>query len=241
MIPKQIHYIWLSGNEKSDLIKKCINSWAEKCPDYKIVEWTEKSLDRISNKYYKQALASEKWAFATDYARLWIIYNCGGIYLDTDVELLENLDSLIGHKFFLCSETEDKINTGLGFGAVRKNEIIKILLDSYENINFKIGNKQDFTPCPDRNTKDLCGALKIDNSFKETVYLNGGVLLPKDYFCPLDYETKKMHMTDNTLAIHWYSGSWLTGRQKLKKNVLVIARNILGKKIYNNIKRIAKK
>ena len=124
MIPKVIHYCWFGGNELPELAMKCIDSWKKFCPDYEIKQWNEKNYDLDSSRYIKEAYKNKKWAFVSDYARLDIIYNNGGIYLDTDVELIGKLDEFLDEKCFLAAEREEYVNTGLGFGAEKGNVVI---------------------------------------------------------------------------------------------------------------------
>lgn len=129
MIPKVIHYCWFGGNSKPELVQKCIESWKQYCPEYKIVEWNESNFDVNCIDYVKCAYQDKKWAFVFDYARLWIIYNNGGIYLDTDVLLKNNLDDLLSYDCWLASDDVRYIATGLGFGAVKNHYIIEKLMN----------------------------------------------------------------------------------------------------------------
>ncbi len=234
-IPKTIHYCWFGGKEKNEIIKKCIESWKKLCPDYKIVEWNETNFDVNINSYVKEAYESQKWAFVSDYARLWIIYNYGGIYLDTDVELLNKIDNLLEYDAFFSCENQKYVNTGLGFGAKKYNEIVKKIMDDYEYIHFfKKNGEFDLTPCPVRNTKIIKKYLDANNEFSKVIIKNSIIILPKEFFCPLDYETGKIHKTENTVAIHWYGESWLDDSYKkmksLKRKFLIIP--IFGKYLY---------
>ena len=131
MIPKIIHYCWFGRNSKPHSVLKCIKSWEKYLPDYKIIEWNEDNFPIEDNIYCKQAYECKKWAFATDYARLWIIYNYGGIYLDTDVEVVKSWDPLLKHDCFIGRQPGYQVNTGSGFGAVKGHPLIKIMLDDY--------------------------------------------------------------------------------------------------------------
>ena len=128
MIPKVIHYCWFGRNEKSDLINRCIESWRKYCPDYKIIEWNEDNFDVNFCEYAHNAYQAGKWAFVSDIARLKILYENGGIYLDTDVELHNNLDDLLGYSAWFAQDDIRYVNTGLGFGACRGNELIATIL-----------------------------------------------------------------------------------------------------------------
>lgn len=127
LLPKTIHYCWFGNNEKPKLFYKCYKSWKRFCPDYEIIEWNESNIDISSCPLYvQQAFEEKKWAFVTDYIRLKIIYENGGIYLDTDVELLKPLDDLLVYNAYFGFEDEKHINTGLGFGAAKGFELLKI-------------------------------------------------------------------------------------------------------------------
>jgi len=136
MIPKIIHYCWFGDGAKSQLIIDCIRSWRKYCPDYEIVEWNESNFNFSGNEYSKSAYENKMWAFASDYARLKIIYENGGFYLDTDVELIKSLDSLREHNFYCGFEIRDAINTGLGFGATKNSVLVEKMLDEYDKVNF---------------------------------------------------------------------------------------------------------
>lgn len=155
MIPKIIHYCWFGRNEKSDIIKKCIASWKKYCPDWKIIEWNEDNYDVNRIPYVKEAYDSKKWAFVTDVVRLEVVKKMGGIYLDTDVELLANIDFLLENEAFYFFESDRNISTGLGFGASSNHESLKYLLSYYDNRNFINNGKLDLTPCPDNNSRML--------------------------------------------------------------------------------------
>ena len=147
-IPKVIHYCWFGRNEKPNLFYKCFESWKKYCPDYEIIEWNEDNFDINMIPYVKEAYEAKKWAFVADYARLWIVYHYGGIYLDTDVELLRPLDNLLASEAFFGSEDEKSIATGLGFGARKGNNVVKCMLLDYSDQHFK--NKDgtyDLTTC----------------------------------------------------------------------------------------------
>lgn len=204
MIPKIIHYCWFGKSEKSELILKCIDSWKKYCPECKIIEWNEENFDINKNEYVYEAYSEKRWAFVSDYARLWAVYNYGGIYLDTDVEIIKSMDGIFNDKCFFCYEDDIYLNTGLGFGSTKGHMVIKKIMDDYEGIHFKQTNgKLDLTPCPHRNTLVL-------NNIDKSLYKS----YSKEFFCPIDYITKKITITDNTLAIHWYGQSWMTTKER---------------------------
>lgn len=140
MIPKVIHYCWFGRNPKSELIQNCIRSWREQCPDYHIVEWNEENWDIDAYPYAWEAYDAGKWAFVSDVARLDILYRCGGIYLDTDVEILtkDPFHKFLERDAFCAFENERNIATGLCFGAVKDCELAYRLLDPYKDRHFNV-------------------------------------------------------------------------------------------------------
>lgn len=154
MIPKVIHYCWFGNNKKPDLIKKCIESWEKYCPDYEIIEWNEDNFNINSVSYVKKAYMDKKYAFVSDYVRLYAVYTCGGIYLDTDVLLHNRIDGLLNYNCWLASDDVRYINTGLGFGAEKNNKLIKEIMDPYNYYDYPSGTNVT------RDTKVLEKELK---------------------------------------------------------------------------------
>lgn len=233
---KTIHYCWFGNNKKSKLIKKCINSWKKYCPDYEIVEWNESNFDINCNEYVKQAYNQKKWAFVTDYARLWIIYHFGGIYLDTDVELIKHIDeSIYDYKGFFCMEG-NRIATGLGFYARKGDKLIENLMNSYNNLEF-----DDKKTCVLLNDQIFKNYFKNMNDINEKRIINGYLIYSNEYFCPLNYITRELNVTDKTIAIHWYSASWFNKSKKVKSKLKYILRKIIGEENFTKIKKKIKK
>ena len=176
MIPKVIHYCWFGNNKKPDLIEKCIESWKKYCPDYEIKEWNEDNFDINSLSYVKQAYMDKKYAFVSDYVRLYAVYTCGGIYLDTDVLLHNRIDELLNYNCWLASDDVRYIPTGLGFGAEKNNKLIKEIMDPYNHYDYPGGTNVT------RDTKVLEKELKewkksdrnqVINYCKESVLIIG--------------------------------------------------------------------
>lgn len=209
MIPKVIHYCWFGTNELPDNYKKCIMSWQKYCPDYEIKRWDENTFDVECSTFAKEAYYAKKWAFVSDYARLKIIYDEGGIYLDVDVELVKNLDPFLCEKCFLGEETSGYVNTGLGFGAEKGSSIVKKMLEEYSDGFIKDNGEYDAVPCPRKNTNPL---LPLGYRYSgKNVWRNENVtVFPPKYFCPLDYETGKISIEPDTVSIHHFSASWLS-------------------------------
>jgi hypothetical protein len=228
MIPKKIHYCWFGYGQKPPLALRCINSWHKYCPDYEIVEWNENNFDLASAPLYvRQAYENKKWAFVTDYVRLRVVFNYGGIYLDTDVELIKSVDFLLNYNAFFGFEDSNYVATGLGFGAVKGNQIISRLMDDYSYIPFILPDGSfNIITCPIQNTATLkLYGLVTDNTFQ---IINDNVaIFPSQYFCPLSYYTGKMKKTSDTVSIHWYSASWLSEEKRKKHNKRVRKNRLL--------------
>ena len=208
MIPKIIHYCWFGESEKPEFVKKCIQSWKKYCPNYEIVEWNESNFDVNCCAYVKEAYQCKKWAFVSDYARLWIIYHKGGIYLDTDIELIKNLDVLINNDAYFGYEDPKHINTGVGFGAIKGHDIVKAMLEDYHAVHFlQQDGEMDLTPCPVRNSKVLeARGYLLDGHTKQQDKVK---LYSQRWLCPIDYHTGKMEITEETVSIHHYNGTWM--------------------------------
>ena len=229
-IPKKIHYCWFGKGEMPKLAKKCIKSWKKYCPDYEIICWNEDNFDLSQNRYMQEAYTSGKWAFVSDFARLKIIYDNGGIYLDTDVEIIKPIDDLLENHAFMGFDEKGIIATGLGFGAEKGDKIIEEFLKDYEDIPFILPDGSfDLTPCPDRNTATL-KRLGMDTNIKNQVFMDT-LFLDREYLCPMDYYTGKKEITKNTYSIHHYSASWTS---KVTKRTTFIKR-LIGLKLYNKL------
>lgn len=206
MIPKVIHYCWFGGNELSELGNRCIASWKELCPDYEIVRWDETNYDVNKNEYMKKAYENKKWAFVSDYARLDIIYRYGGIYLDTDVELIKSIDELLENKAFMGIGCTGGVSTGLGFGAEPGVQIIGDMRDSYDGISFiNEDGTLNTVPCVKYQTELLEQHGFVNEDKLQSV---GDILIyPTEYFCPMHYKTGELNVTDKTYSIHHYEST----------------------------------
>ena len=230
MIPKTIHYCWFGGQPLPNEFKKYIDSWKKYCPDYEIIEWNESNYDVNKCDFIREAYKQKKWAFVSDYARLDIIYNYGGIYLDTDVEVVKRLDGLLKNDAFMGFEKSGYVATGLGFGAKKGNMIIKENLLYYQNIHFT-DEKINEIACPIITTNILMnyGLVKNDN---KTQKLDDILICSSDYFCPKDSKTGVISLTSNTYTIHHYSGTWLSEddikRNKFRENFLIKFKQMFG-------------
>lgn len=223
MIPKIIHYCWFGRNPLPLNYQSYMKSWKKNCPDYEIRCWNEDNFDVTQNLYCKEAYDHKKWAFVSDYARLKVIYEYGGIYLDTDVEVVKDLTPLITNGIgYIGFQNSEEATTGLGFAAAPHNPCIKSMLDVYSQRRFILDNGEyNLTPCPAANTVGLmtCG-LKIGSQASSTIqHLEGLDVYPGEYFNPLNADTKKLIRSDKTYTIHWYTASWFEASAK-KKQIL---------------------
>lgn len=208
MIPKVIHYCWFGSGEIPEKDKKCIESWKKYCPDYKIIQWNEHNYDINKNVYMKEAYEAQKWGFVPDFARLDIIYQNGGIYLDTDVEVVRNLDELLKNHAYFGFEEGEFINPGSGFGAEAYHPGIKKLMSIYQDRHFKKEDgSYDTTPSPVLH-RDKLKELGMQLNDKKQV-VEDITLYPTEYFSPFRYYTGLLITTDKTFSIHRYNMSWV--------------------------------
>ena len=242
MIPKVIHYCWFGGNPLPDDAKKCIESWRKFFPEYEIKEWNERNFDVNCCDYVKEAYAAKKWAFVSDYARFWILYHEGGLYFDTDVEVIKDMSDIIAQGAFMGCEIDDKCtadfsmgaNPGLGMGANPGLSIYKEILDYYEKIHFSCeGNITETVVA--HTSKILKSHGWIGNGKIEQI--EGVTIYPPEYFSPMDYKTGKLDITPNTRSIHWYTASWQSSYSKAKTKL----QQLLGPSLTSEIIDLKKK
>lgn len=207
VIPKTIHYCWFGGSSMPDQYKIWIESWHKFCPDYEIKEWNESNYDISKNRYMQQAYEKGIWGFVPDYARLDIIYQYGGIYLDTDVELIANIDDLLYQDGFACFDTERAVNCGSGFGAVKGLEIIREMRDDYIGKSFvREDGTVDITASP---VLQACflekRGLKKNGEYQ---IVDGLTIYPEKLFCGKSSLTRKVEILPYTRAIHHFVATW---------------------------------
>lgn len=216
MIPKLIHYIWIGEKPMPNDVLKKIEICKKFNPDYIIKIWDNNNFTFSNNQYCKEAYESKKWAFVSDYIRLSVLYDYGGIYMDTDVEVVKNLDVLLKYKAFSGFESENRIPTGT-MGAEPKNPWIKAILDYYDNAHF-INSDGSFNLTTNVETittiTQSLYPIELNNSYQD---LGDVVFLPFDWLCAKDLSTGKIKKTKNTLTIHHFAGSWLPLKEKVIK------------------------
>lgn len=222
MIPKVIHYCWFGKGKKPDLIQKCIQSWKENLPDYRIVEWNESNFEIRINKYAKEAYDAKKWAFVTDFVRLYVLYHYGGIYLDADVEVIKPLDKFLQHSAFSGFEDDSWIPTGI-IGAQKGNLWIKEQLDYYNEKSFvqEDGSFDTTTNCVTITDMSIEKHGLLANGKKQVLKYDMHIY-PRDWFCPKIDDEKRIYTTKNTYTIHHFYGSWLPVNMKKRVKNLII-------------------
>lgn len=226
MIPKKIHYCWFGRGEKPKLAQKCIASWKKFCPDYEIIEWNEDNYDLNENAYVRFCYENKRWAFLSDYVRLAVVCREGGVYFDTDVELVAPIDALLIHEAFYAFENNDHVATGLGFGAEANHVTIQKMVAEYAAFAPKAGDPFQFTGCPALNTKALLDLGLILNGEYQTVA--GAVILPQDYMNPYEDATGRLNRTDNTISIHWYTKSALPRSAIIRSKITRVFHRLFG-------------
>lgn len=219
MIPKVAHYFWFGRNSMPPLMLKCINNWKKYLPDYEIKCWNEDNFDVNKVLYTREAYQAKKWAFVSDYARFYILYQYGGVYLDTDVELVKNIDPLLSNKMFAGFESSTGVNSGLILGSEAKCLLFKEILYTYENECFNLSDgKLNMKTVVKRMTDLLVErGLKLDGSMQ---VIDEMTIYPVDYFCPIDRDTCRMKLTSNTYSIHHYAGTWLSISDKVRISII---------------------
>lgn len=254
MIPKIIHYCWFGGKDKPPLAEKCMKSWRKFCPDYEIREWNEQNFDIDSAPLYvRQAYEAKRWAFVTDYVRLVALTQVGGIYLDTDVEIIKPLTPFLSHEAFAGFEHVDRVQTGL-LACHKQFPLFLDFLHFYDTASFvKSDGNVNITTNVEILTQ-LCKqrGMVCDNTFQT---IDGLAIYPKEVFCPVDFDTMKLKKTRKTVIIHWFSGSWHTEEElrEIKEERLMqrkehisnlrysIGCRVFGKKGYERLKSFLKR
>ena len=223
MIPKKIHYCWFGRGEKPKLAQTCIASWRTYMPDYEIIEWNEDNFDVNYNAYTKMCYEEKKYAFLTDYLRLVIIEEQGGIYFDTDVEAVRSFDDLLENPAFAGFENDTHIATGLGFGAEPHNPVIQQMLKEYDQL---LDGQHGTVGCPILNTEAMLKFGLMLNGEKQN--LGQIVAYPEDYFNPMNSATGVITRTPNTHSIHRYSMSWLPKHRIIRSKITQRFHRIFG-------------
>lgn len=249
MIPNTIHYCWFGKNPLPPLAIKCIESWKKYLPNYEIKEWNEDNFDVNIIHYTKEAYEAKKYAFVSDYARFWILYNYGGLYFDTDVEIIKPLNVIIEKGAFMGCENYDKsgknlsqklgVNPGLGMGCIPHHPFFKEMLDSYSTEHFKSSTGvYNLKNIVSRTTEAI---EKYGLRFvREKQNITNIWIYPKDYFNPMNI-SGKLILTQNTYSIHHFAASWLSPKKKFKEYIKRLTAKIIGENIYSILLKTKRK
>lgn len=248
MIPKIIHYCWFGRGPLPELAQKCIASWKKYLPDYEIKEWNEDNFDVNIIPYTAEAYQAKKYAFVSDYARFWILYQYGGIYFDTDVEVIRPIDDIVERGNFMGFETDPKpqlkadaseasVAPGLGLGVNPGLGLIKKMLDFYEGRHFEFvpGGIGQLTIVHIATEVLRKAGLKQQQGIQ---LVNDVWIYPTEYFCPINLKTGRIHIEANTRTIHHYAGTWQDKHFSFKEFIKkVLPENVLLKVMALKIKR----
>ena len=241
MIPKIIHLCWLSDNDYPPKIKRCLKSWQKYLPEYKIMLWDTKRFNLDESIWVKQAFTKKKYAFAADYIRFYALYNYGGIYLDSDVEVLKNFDDLLQLPYFMGTEKAGTIEAAI-LGAEKGTEWIKICLDYYTDKTFiKQDSSLDIRKLPEIMVEELekfkpihyLDILEMKN-IKNMDFQTEILVMPNEYFSPKIFDSREVLITPRTYAIHHYQNSWFSHKAKIYYRTRTMLIRILG---YNFIRK----
>lgn len=236
MIPHKIHYCWFGYNKKPKLIQKCIASWKKYLPDWEIIEWNESNYDITGNKYMEEAYHSKKWAFVVDLARFDILNRYGGIFLDTDVELLKAIpEDILTYEAFTGFESDRTVNPGLIYASVPGQAMLTKIISEYGKKSF--GQKIDGRV---ENIVDIVTGVLKKNGLEENnnfQIVEGVAVFPKEYFCCFNHEIQAFEITNDTVSVHHYYASWSPWYRKLYFRSIKVAAKVLGKDRYLRWKR----
>lgn len=232
MIPKIIHYCWFGGKPLPKLAQICIESWRKYLPEYEIREWNESNFDINSHPFTAEAYTARKFAFVTDYVRLFVLRNEGGIYMDTDVEVLQPLDKFLHHPAFSGFEPGGQVPTGI-MASEKNGEWVTWQLEQYENKHFS-ENEETNTMLITRVMSER--GFKLNNKYQE--FENIFVAYPSDFFCPLVSAGHKLHLTANTHCIHHFAGSWLPHHVKIRTKLMRMLPEWLSDRLHATMRKI---
>ena len=242
-IPKVIHYCWFGGNPLPELAVRCIESWKKFCPDYEIVEWNESNYDINCCDYVREAYEAKKYAFVSDYARFDILYRYGGVYFDTDVELIKPIDDILKNGPFFGVEQDAwgngrlLVNPGLGMASLTDLQFFDDVLELYQCTHFLNDDGSYNQTTVVWNVTNLLHSNGLIETEKiQTV--SGINIYPWDYFCPMRYGTDELTITENTRSIHHYSASWLSERQRAELQFRIKMSKLFGTKVAARLGRI---
>jgi len=237
-IPKKIHYCWFGRNPLPKSALKCIQSWKKYFPDYEIIQWNEDNYDVNKIKYTREAYQAKKYAFVSDYARFDILYHEGGVYFDTDVEVIKSFDDILANGAFMGCEIDGltSVNPGLGIAVAPGLGIYKEILNYYAGQNFL---NEDGTINQETVVTKTTKILREQGmkNVKEIQKIGGITIYPKEYFNPMNNNTGVIDITENTHSIHWYSMSWISPGMRMKSRITRVFHRLFGENCFAAIKK----
>jgi hypothetical protein len=245
-IPRIIHYCWFGGKELSPLAQRCIASWKKYCPDYEIKRWDESNVDLDSCAYVKEAYQAKKWAFVSDFVRFYVLYEFGGVYFDVDVELIKPLEPIIFKGPFMSIESypgcfsggndDILLNPGQGIAAEKNNPFYKEIIDYYKTINFITDGGTQNTKTVGQHVTELflSKGLRKENKYQ---VVNGINIWPKEYFNPVNPNSGRIEISEETVSIHHYAGTWVDKKTRIRDKCFQFVYRVFGKKIADGLKK----
>ena len=238
MIPKIIHYCWFGGKPLPPLAKKCIGSWKKFFPDYEIIQWNESNFDVNKFEYTKNAYIAKKYAFVSDMARLFILSENGGVYFDTDVEVVRSFSGILERGGYLGIEANGKtfrVNPGLGFACAKGSPVIGGIFDMYKRQVFDVSKLKDCNIVTMTTGFLLEKGLQKKNEIQS---IDDITVYPQDYFNPCDMNTGKLNVTLNTMSIHHFSASWVDGGSLLRGRIYRLINRWLGNNVATIVRHV---
>lgn len=236
-IPKVIHYCWFGGNPLPESALKCIDSWRRFFPDYEIKQWDESNFDVNIIPYTSEAYSIGKYAFVSDYARMWVLYHHGGIYFDTDVEVVRSFEDILSNCGFMGFETKEFVNPGLGMSLPKGSDIAFKIMEEFERTKF-LNDDGSFNPkgiVPITTKVLLSKGLKQNGELQTIDEIS---VYPIDWFNPLDDATGRLRKTKNTRSIHWYAKTWMEPQSKFRMFIAHFAHRVFGTSFSSTIKKL---
>ena len=238
MIPKKIHYCWFGGAEKPAIVQKCMASWKKYMPEYEIIEWNESNYNVHKILFIDEAYQAKKWAFVSDYARFDILNQHGGIYFDTDVELLKTIpNDILGDQAFTGMESIGTVAPGLVFASVPNTDFLHEILTVYQDTHFLIDGKPNFKTVNWFTTEILARHGYVSENRFQKVY--GLSIYPSEYFCSFDLDVHEYDIRPESISVHHYAGTWNNSSGKVWVQGFI--KKVFGIKFYRNLLKIKRK
>lgn len=237
-IPKIIHYSWFGRKEKPAFIRKCIGTWEKKMPEYRIVEWNESNFNLEEHPFALDAYRAKKYAFVSDYVRVYVMYHYGGIYFDTDIEVKRDFsDKLAGAKFVIAFELPDSLMTGF-FAAQKGNPAVKEILDYYDRTSFyNADGSMQLTPNPIIFARETAKfGLVFNGQYQEIG--DGMRIFPNEVFGGYNVYDMIYTITENTVLVHHYTASWRTVREEIPVKLKKLLLKLFGVEFFRFMRRV---